>query len=61
MLIRFRYGEKVTKTCSTAHSICCEDKKKVAVIFWGCVSSHGVEALIPVLSTIDSVKYIDIF
>ena len=43
------------------HLICCEDKKQVAVMFWGCVSSRGEEALIPVLGTIDSVKYIDIF
>ena len=43
------------------HLICCEDKKQVAVMFWGCVSSRGVEALIPVLSTIDSVRYIEIF
>ena len=43
------------------HLICCEDKKQVAVMFWGCVSSRGIEALIPVLGTIDSVKYIEIF
>ena len=43
------------------HLICCEDKKQVAVMFWGCVSSWGEEALIPVLGPIDSVKYIDIF
>ena len=43
------------------HLICCEDKKQVAVMFWGCVSSLGVEALIPVLGTIDSVRYIEIF
>ena len=43
------------------HLICCEDKKQVAVMFWGCVSSRGEEALIPVLGTIDSVKYIAIF
>ena len=43
------------------HLICCKDKKQVAVMFWGCVSSRGVEALIPVLGTIDSVKYIGIF
>ena len=43
------------------HLICCEDKKKVAVMFWGCVSLLGVETLIPALGTIDSVKYIDIF
>ena len=43
------------------HLICCEDKKQVAVMFWGCVSSQGEEALIPVLGTIDSVKNIDIF
>ena len=41
--------------------ICCEDKKQVAVMFCGCVTSWGEEALIPVLGTIDSVKYIDIF
>ena len=43
------------------HLICCEDKRQVAVMFWRCVSSRGVEALIPVLGFIDSVKYIDIF
>ena len=43
------------------HLICCEDKMNVAVMFWGCVSSRGEEALIPLLGTIDSVKYIDIF
>ena len=43
------------------HLICCEDKKQVAVMFLGCVSSRGVEALIPVLDTIDSVRYIEIF
>ena len=43
------------------HLICCEDKKRVAVMFWGCISSRGEEALIPVLGTIDTVKYIDIF
>ena len=41
--------------------IFCGDKKQVAVMFWGCVSSRGEEALIPVLGAIDSVKYIDIF
>ena len=41
--------------------ICCEDKKQVAVMFRGCVSSWGVEALIPVLGTINCVKYVDIF
>ena len=60
MLARFRYGEKVTKK-HVPHLICCEDKKQVAVMFWGCVSTRGEEALIPVLSTIDSVKHIDIF
>ena len=34
------------------HLICCEDKKQVAVMFWGCVSSRGEEALIPVLGTL---------
>ena len=43
------------------HLICCEDKKQVAVMFWGCVPLRGEEALIPVLGTTDSVKYIDIF
>ena len=35
------------------HLICCEDKKQVAVMFWGCVTSPGEEALIPVLRTIE--------
>ena len=43
------------------HLTCYEDKKQVAVMFCGCVSSRGEEALIPVLGTIDRVKYIDIF
>ena len=43
------------------HLICCEDKRQVAVMLWRCASSRGVEALIPVLGFIDSVKYIDIF
>ena len=43
------------------HLICFEDKKQVAVMLWRCVSSRGEEALIPVLGTIDSVKYIYIF
>ena len=43
------------------HLICCEDKKQVAVMFWGCVSSRSVEALISVLGIVDSVKYIEIF
>ena len=33
------------------HLISREDKKQVAVMFWGCVSSRGEEALIPVLGT----------
>ena len=44
------------------HSICCEDKKQVAAMFWGCVTSRSEqEALIPVSGTIDSAKFIDIF
>ena len=43
------------------HFICCEDKKQVAVMFWGCVSSRGEETLIPAIGTMDSVEYIDIF
>ena len=43
------------------HLICCEDKKQVAVMFWGCISSWGKEILIPALGTMDSVKYSDIF
>ena len=60
VLVRFRHGGKSGKK-HFPRLICCEDKKQVAVMFWGCVSSRGEEALIPVLSTIDSVKYIDIF
>ena len=36
--------------------ICCEDKKQVTVMFWGCVSSRGEEALIPVLGTIYTIQ-----
>ena len=43
------------------HLTCCENKKQVAVMFWGCISSRGEEALIPALGTMGSVKYIDIF
>ena len=43
------------------HLICCEDKKQVAVMFWGCISSWDKETLIPALGTMDSVKYSDIF
>ena len=60
VLVRFRHGGKSDKK-HFRHFICCEDKKQVAVMFWGCISSRGEEALIPVLGTIDSVKYIDIF
>ena len=59
MVVRFRHGGKSDKK-HVPHLICCEDKKQVAVMFWGCVSSRGEEALIPVLGIIDSVKYIDI-
>ena len=52
-------GKKLQK--HVPHLICCEDKKQVAVMFWGCVSSRGEEFLIPLLVTIDSVKYIEIF
>ena len=38
------------------HLICCEDKKQVAVMFWGCVSTRGEEALIPVLGTIYTIQ-----
>ena len=47
---KIQIWEKVTKK-HVPHLICCEDKKQVAVMFWGCVSSRGVEALIPVLGT----------
>ena len=57
---KIQIWEKVTKK-HVPHLICCEDKKQVAVMFWGCVSSRGVEVLIPVLGIIDSVKYIEIF
>ena len=53
MLVRFRYGGKSDKK-HVPHLICCEGKKQVGVMFWGCVSSLGEEALIPVLGTIDS-------
>ena len=59
MLVRFRYWKKVTKNIFHIWFVC-EDKKQVAVMFWGYVSSRGEEALIPLLGTINSVKYIDI-
>ena len=43
------------------HLICCEDKKQVTVMFWGCISSWVEDTLIPALGTMDSVKYINIF
>ena len=58
-LVRFRHRGKSDKK-HFPHLIFCEDKMQVAVMFWGCVSSRGEEALIPVLGTIDNVKYIDI-
>ena len=45
---------------SAPYLICSEDRNRIAVMFWGCVSSRGVGALIPVSGTIDSVKYIEI-
>ena len=62
MVIRFRHRRKSDKK-HVPHLIClcCEVEKEVAVMFWGYVSSRGEEALIPVLGTIYSVKYIDIF
>ena len=60
VLVRFRHGGKSDKK-HFPHLICCEIKKQAAVMFWGCVSSRGEKALIPVLGTIDRVKYIDIF
>ena len=56
---KIQIWEKVIK--NFPHFICSEDKKQVAVMFWGCVSSRGIEALIPVLGFIDSVNYIYIF
>ena len=54
-------GKSDKKHVPHLNLICFEDKKQVAVMFWGCVSSRGEEAIIPVLGTIDSAKYIDIF
>ena len=42
------------------HLICHESKKRIAVMFWGCVTSKGVGALVPVSGTVDSQKYIEI-
>ena len=55
MLVRVRYGEKVTKNMFHIRFVV-----KIKSKSQSC-SSRGEEALIPVLGTIDSVKYIDIF
>ena len=42
------------------HFVCHEENKRVSVMFWGCVTSKGVGALVPTSETTDTRKYIDI-
>ena len=35
-------------------------KKRISVMFWGCVTSKGVVALVPTSETTDTRKYIEI-
>ena len=40
--------------------VCQEENKRISVMFWGCVTSKGVGALIPTSETTDTRKYIEI-
>ena len=40
--------------------VCHEESKLVSVMFWGCVTSKGVGALVPTSETTDTRKYIEI-
>ena len=37
-----------------------EENKQISVMFWGCVTSEGVGALVPTSETTDTRKYIEI-
>ena len=39
--------------------VCHEENKRISVMFWVCVASKGVGALIPTSETTDTRKYID--
>ena len=41
--------------------VCHEENKRISVMFWGCVTSKGVGALVPTSETTDTRKYIEIF
>ena len=40
--------------------VCHEENKRISVMFWVCVASKGVGALIPTSETIDTRKHIEI-
>ena len=40
--------------------VCHEENKRISVMFWGCVTSKGVGALVPTSETTDTRKYIEI-
>ena len=40
--------------------VCHEVNKRISVMFWGCVISKGVGALVPTSETTDTRKYIEI-
>ena len=37
-----------------------EENKRISVMFWGCVTSKGVGAIVPTSETTDTRKYIEI-
>ena len=37
-----------------------KENKRISVMFWGCVTSKGVGALVPTSETTDTRKYIEI-
>ena len=41
--------------------VCHEENKRITVMFWGCVASKCVGALVPTPETTDTRKYIEIF
>ena len=40
--------------------VCHQENKRISVMFWGCVTSKGVGALVPTSETTDTRKYIEI-
>ena len=40
--------------------VCREENKRISVVFWGCVTSKDVGALVPTSEATDTRKYIEI-